>query len=178
LLSATNAGRNEVSARRHLWRRPGIKRCPPDSNGKQKKKERKMKIVVIDGQGGGLGKSIVTQIRKEWEQAEIAAMGANAIATAAMMKAGPDYAATGENAIVHNCKDADVIIGPLGIGFAHSLHGEISPRIAYAVSASHARKILIPISKCNVSVAGVAEKTVSQYLDEMISLLKTHMPQS
>jgi hypothetical protein len=136
-----------------------------------------MKIVVIDGQGGGLGKSIVTQIKKEWEQAEIAALGTNSIATAAMIKAGPDYAATGENAIVHNCKDADIIIGPLGIGFAHSLHGEISARIAYAVSASNARKILIPISKCNVSVAGVAEKPLSQYLDEMISLLRAHISQ-
>jgi hypothetical protein len=131
-----------------------------------------MKILVIDGQGGGLGKSIITQIKKELNQAEIAALGTNSLATASMLKAGPAFAATGEDAIIHNCKDADVIIGPLGIGFAHSLHGEISPRIAYAVSASAARKILIPISKCNVSVAGVAENTISHYLDEMMKLLR------
>lgn len=134
-----------------------------------------MKIVVIDGQGGGLGKVIIEQIRKEFETVEIMAVGANALATAAMLKAGAQAGATGDNAIAYNCSDADIIIGALGIGFANSMHGEISPRAAHAVSTSGAHKILIPVSRCNVSVAGVPDRPMSFYMEEMITILRKHL---
>lgn len=134
-----------------------------------------MRIAVIDGQGGGLGKNIVARIKKEFDNAEIIGVGTNSIATSSMMKAGATYGATGENAIIYNCKKADVIVGALGVGFANSMHGEISPLMANAVSISDAYKILIPISKCNVSIIGVMEKTMFQYIEDMIVELKKLM---
>lgn len=131
-----------------------------------------MKIAVIDGQGGGLGRNIIARIKKEFDNVEIIGIGTNSIATSSMIKAGADYGATGENAIAYNCKKADVIVGALGIGFANSMHGEISPQAAGAVSESDAYKILIPISKCNVCVTGVVDKSMSEYIEDLIIRLK------
>lgn len=131
-----------------------------------------MKILVIDGQGGGLGKSIVSRLKAEKFDIEIIAVGTNSVATSLMLKSGATYAATGENAIVYNCKKSDIIIGALGIGFANSMHGEITPLSAKAVSESDAHKILIPVSKCNISVVGVIEKPLSQYIDDMVSKIR------
>ena len=130
-----------------------------------------MRIVVIDGQGGGLGRTVVEQARLALPDAEILAVGTNAMATLAMLKAGATAGATGENAICHNCAHADVIVGALGIGFAHAMHGEISPAMARAVAESPAPKLLIPISKCSVTVVGVAERTLAQYVSEAVALL-------
>ena len=136
-----------------------------------------MKILVIDGQGGGLGKSIIEQIKqikKDMINCEITAAGTNSAATAAMLKAGADIAATGENAIIYNSKKADIITGAVGICFANSMRGEISPAIAAAVCESDAVKILIPVpmSKCGINIMGVSEKPMAQYIAEAVENIK------
>ena len=129
-----------------------------------------MKILIIDGQGGGLGKNIISRIRKNeaFPECEIIAVGTNSIATSAMLKAGATYGATGENAVVFNCQNADVILGAVGIAFVNSMFGEISPNMANAVSKSSAFKLLVPISKCSVCVVGVVEKPMLSYIDDLI----------
>lgn len=123
-----------------------------------------MKIVVIDGQGGNIGRRIVEEIKAKKIGCEILAIGTNSTATALMMKGGADVGATGENPVVLASRDADVIIGPIGIILADSMYGEITPRMAEAIGASRARKILIPINKC-VVVAGVDETmSISDYI--------------
>lgn len=121
-----------------------------------------MKITVIDGQGGKLGKSIVEQLKKEHPQLELYAIGTNSLATAAMLKAGADYGATGENPCIVNAQDSDIIIGPVGIVIANALLGEITPAIATAVGASKAYKILIPMNRCNHYVVGCNENGLSE----------------
>ena len=128
-------------------------------------------ILVIDGQGGGLGKNIVEQIKKERPGLLITAAGTNSAATAAMLRAGADIGATGESAVVFNCRSADIILGPLGICLSGAMHGEISAAMAAAVSESAALKLLIPVSKCNARIIGVAEKTMAQHVAEMIGEL-------
>ena len=122
-----------------------------------------MKIVVIDGQGGSIGKAIVEQLVKKVDIESIFCIGTNSVATANMLKAGAKYGASGENPVVVACRDADYIIGPIGIIMADSMLGEISPLMAEAVGASNAHKILIPINKC-LTVAGVQNLTLSDYI--------------
>lgn len=120
-----------------------------------------MKITIIDGQGGKIGKSIVEQLKKNHPEQEIYAIGTNSLATAAMLKAGADYGATGENPCIVNAQDSDIIIGPVGIVIANALLGEITPAIATAVGASKAYKILIPMNRCNHYVVGCSENGLS-----------------
>ena len=128
-----------------------------------------MKIVVIDGQGGNIGKRVVEEIKANGIQSEVMAIGTNSTATAAMMKGGADIGATGENPVVLASRDADIIIGPIGLIMADSMYGEITPKMAESVGASKARKILIPINKC-VTVAGVDEsRTISDYIKIAVS---------
>lgn len=134
-----------------------------------------MKIVVIDGQGGGMGKSIVQLLRRELPDADLIAVGTNSAATSAMLKAGAPVGATGENAVVYNCADADLIVGAIGIGFANSMHGEISPLMAQAVSQSRAKKLLIPMNRCNVRVLGSGDNPLSDYLRELAEVV--HSPE-
>ena len=115
-----------------------------------------MKIVVIDGQGGRLGKLLVEAVKDRIPQAEVLAVGTNGIATATMQKAGADHVATGENPVVRGVMDADVVLGPLGIVVAHSILGEVTPRIAEAVGGCRGKKILVPMNSCGVSVAAKA----------------------
>ena len=131
-----------------------------------------MNILVIDGMGGGIGKAIIEHIKSELGDVEITAVGTNSIATSAMIKAGADHGATGENAVVFNCAKAAFIIGVTGIVFANSMHGEISPKMAEAVSSSPGHKILLPIDKCNVTVLGVAEKPIQSYIAEIAKRIK------
>lgn len=114
-----------------------------------------MKVVIIDGQGGSLGKALTEKIKGTG--CEIYAIGTNSIATSAMLKAGADYGATGENPVVVNCRDADIIMGPIGIMAADSLLGEITPRMAAAIACSKAKKILVPVSRCKIYVAGTPD---------------------
>ena len=123
-----------------------------------------MRILVIDGQGGGIGRSLVELLVKNFPDAEVGATGTNSIATETMLKGGPSFAATGENAILFNAAEADVIIGPAGIIMANALHGEISPAIAMAVSSSKAKVVLIPMNHCRAYIAGVEEKKVAAYI--------------
>ena len=122
-----------------------------------------MKIVVIDGQGGSIGKAIVEQLVKKVDVESIFCIGTNSVATANMLKAGAKYGASGENPVIVACRDADYIIGPIVIIMADSMLGEISPLMAQAVGASNAHKILIPINKC-LTVAGVQNLTLSDYI--------------
>ncbi len=132
-----------------------------------------MKIVVIDGQGGGIGKSLIEQIKLKFSDAEIIAIGTNSAATSCMLKAGATYAATGENSVVVACKTADIIAGPIGIVLADSMLGEITQKMSHAVATSNARKVLIPISKCHTSVAGLVEKPMSKYIDDAVDIIKS-----
>ena len=128
-----------------------------------------MKIVVIDGQGGRMGGMIVKKLKEESSALEVYAVGTNSIATAAMLKCGADFGATGENPVVRNSRDADIIIGPIGIIAADAILGEVTPKMAEAVGASDAKKILIPVNSCNIVVAGVEEKPMSAYIAEAVN---------
>ena len=134
-----------------------------------------MKILVIDGMGGGIGKAIVERLVREKRDYSILAAGTNAIATSAMHKAGADQAASGENAIVYNCSRVDVIIGSFGIVLANSMLGEITPPIAEAISSSEAVKILIPTSKCNAHIVGLRELPTAHYIDEIPEIIRTNV---
>lgn len=122
-----------------------------------------MKILVIDGQGGKMGKTIVENLKMELPECKITAIGTNSIATSAMLKAGADMGATGENPVIYNCLDADIIIGSMGIIIANSYMGEITSAMSSAIGNSKAVKILIPVNRCNLYVAGVKELSFSEY---------------
>ena len=113
-----------------------------------------MKIVVIDGQGGKMGRTVIEQLKKSFPSQELVAIGTNSIATSSMIKAGASLGATGENPILVACRDADVISGPIASVMADSLLGEITPAMANAIAASKAYKILIPTNRCNHFIAG------------------------
>ena len=123
-----------------------------------------MKITIIDGQGGKMGKSVIEQLVKRHPELELYAIGPHSIATATMMKAGATYGATGENPCIVNAADSDIIIGPVGIVFANALLGEITPAIATAVGASKAFKILIPTNRCNHYIVGCEEVGLAEYI--------------
>lgn len=124
-----------------------------------------MELLVIDGQGGRMGQQLIRCVRERYPQVHTVAVGTNSMATAAMLKGGAHQAATGENAAVVACRQADVILGPLGIVVADALLGEISPAMALAVGQSRARKILLPIDRCNTLVVGVGDYTLSSLLE-------------
>ena len=130
-----------------------------------------MRILVIDGQGGRMGATLTEQIKNTLPQAEIIAVGTNSLATSAMLRAGAEAAATGENPVIVNSQWADVIVGPIGIITANALLGEITPKMAAAVSESHAKKILLPVSRCAVTVVGVQEKSLTEYVREAVTLI-------
>jgi len=123
-----------------------------------------MKIVIIDGQGGRMGRSVIEQLKKSYPDLELYAIGTNSIATSAMMKAGAALGATGENPAIVNAQDADIIIGPIGIVMANSLLGEITPAMATAIGSSKAYKILIPVNRCNHFIVGCQNNTLTDYI--------------
>jgi len=125
-----------------------------------------MRIAVIDGQGGGLGKAIIERLKNIGEDGiKIIALGTNSIATANMIKTGAKDGATGENPIVYNAPRVDIIMGPIGIIVANSMLGELTPKMAEAITESSAEKILIPFNKCSVYVTGVVEDTLQYHVD-------------
>lgn len=123
-----------------------------------------MKITIIDGQGGKIGQTVIEQLKKIHPELELYAIGTNGIATSAMMKAGADYGATGENPAIVNAQNSDIIVGPIGIVFANSLLGEITPAIATAIGASPAFKILIPVNRCNHYIVGCMDAGIGEYI--------------
>lgn len=131
-----------------------------------------MNILVIDAQGGGLGRQLVASIKKEFPQAEITAVGTNTLATSNMLKAGADHGATGENAVAVGCRRADVIIGPVGIVIADSMYGEITPAMAAAVGQSDVKKLLIPMNQCNNIIVGVKNTSMSVMIEAVIEQLR------
>ena len=120
-----------------------------------------MRVLVIDGQGGGLGRQLVAAISALCPEAELTAVGTNSLAASAMLKAGAARVATGENAVVVNARRADLIVGPLGIVIADALLGEITPTMAQAVCQADAKRVLIPVNHCDNYVVGVPEGPVS-----------------
>ena len=131
-----------------------------------------MNILVMDAQGGGIGKQVVTAVRTRFPDVTIIAVGTNAAATTAMLRAGADEGATGENAAVVCCRRADVIIGPVGIVIADAMLGEVTPRMAVAVGQSAAKRILIPVNHCANFIAGVADLSVGRLVDSVVAELE------
>lgn len=132
-----------------------------------------MKVVVIDGQSGRMGSLLVERIKSAALPCELIAIGTNAIATSAMLKAGADAAATGENPVIVACRDADIIAGPIGILAADSLLGEITPAMAVAIGQSRAKKVLLPVNHCNNIVVGTQNLSLSKLMDEAAELLRS-----
>lgn len=131
-----------------------------------------MKIMVIDGQGGGIGATVIKGLRESvGNDLSILALGTNAIATSRMMKAGANRGATGENAIVRTSQTVDVIIGPLAILMANSMMGEVTPQTASAVSSSDAKKILIPLTQEKVTIVGVSEEPLPHLVDRVVKII-------
>ncbi len=131
-----------------------------------------MRIAVIDGQGGGIGKLIVEKLRVAFgNDIGILAMGTNALAASLMLKAGANEGASGENAIVYNAPKVDVIIGSIGIVCANSMLGELTPAMARAISESNAAKVLIPLNRCNIFVAGIKEEPLPHYIDDAVVIV-------
>lgn len=132
-------------------------------------------ILVIDGQGGGIGRSLVELLKANYPKEEIGVVGANAIATANMVKAGPSFAVTGENGVIYNSSLADVIVGPIGIALANAMHGEITPAMAMAVSSSRAKLVLVPMNHCHAYICGIEEKRITDYLTEAVTIIGQHL---
>ena len=130
-----------------------------------------MKILIVDGQGGGIGRQLVEALKREGER-DITCVGTNAIATSAMLRAGATRAATGENAAIVACREAEVIVGPIGIVVADALLGEVTPRMAAAVGQSRARKVLIPVNQCGNFIVGVpAGQTTAQLVAQAVEAI-------
>lgn len=131
-----------------------------------------MHILVIDAQGGGVGKQLITAIKKELPEAHVTAVGTNSAASSAMLKAGADEAATGENPVVVCSRDADVIVGPIGIVIADAMLGEITSRMAAAVAQSPAVRILIPFNSCSNVIAGVSDLNIKSLIADAVQRIK------
>lgn len=128
------------------------------------------KILIIDGQGGQIGSQLIKSIIEY--DVEIMAVGTNSTATNAMLKAGAKNGATGENSVIVGCKTADIIIGPIGIVIADSLYGEITPKMAIAVGQSNAKKILIPINKCDNIIVGVNDLSLTVMIKNVLKIVE------
>ena len=132
-----------------------------------------MQVLIIDGQGGGIGKALVTQIKAAKLNVDLMGVGTNAMATSALIKAGAEACATGENAVIFNAARADIIMGPLGIIGANALMGEITPAMAAAVSGSEAMKLLLPTQRCNIRISGYRSKPLAAQVKDAVEELRS-----
>ena len=131
-----------------------------------------MNILIIDAQGGGIGKQLVAAVKREFPEVEITAVGTNSVATGAMLKAGADHGATGENAVIVGARKADIIAGPIGIVIADSLYGEVTPAMALAVAQSRAKRILIPSNHCDNILVGVSDLSVGKLIQSAVEEIR------
>lgn len=129
-------------------------------------------IVVVDGQGGNIGRQLIRSVREAFPDVCIRAVGTNSAASVNMLKGGADEAATGENALITACRQADVIVGPIGIAIADALLGEVSPEMAKAVGQSTAKKVLVPLNRCDIYIPGTDGKSTNDILDEAVKTIR------
>ena len=129
-------------------------------------------VLIVDAQGGVIGRQLIAAVRQELPGVRILAVGANVTATAAMLKAGADQGATGENAVVTACRKADVILGPIGIVIADAMLGEITAAMAIAVARSGAKRILIPFDHCDNLIVGVPETSMKLLIKQAVDALR------
>ena len=135
-----------------------------------------MRIAVVDGQGGGIGKAVVENLRNAFgDDIDIVALGTNALVAATMLKAGANEGASGENAVVTTAGKVDIIIGSMAIIAANSMLGELTPAMAKSIAESDAKKILIPLNRCNLYVAGIQNIPLPHYIDNVIEMIKNFM---
>lgn len=135
-------------------------------------------VLIIDGQGGQLGAQLIKSLNMKFPDLNITAVGTNATATTAMVKAGAKQAATGENPIVVACKKADIIVGPIGIVIADSLYGEVTAKMAVAVGQADAVRILIPVNKCENIVVGVEEIKMNHLIEDVLKRMESVLKES
>ena len=131
-----------------------------------------MTILVIDAQGGGIGRQLVAAIKQNISTATVIAVGTNNVATTAMLKAGADEAATGENSVIVGCRRADIIVGPIGIVITDSLLGEVTSKMAIAVAQSNAKRILIPFNHCDNVIVGISDLNTASLIQDAIDEIK------
>ena len=127
-----------------------------------------MHILVIDGQGGNLGRELIRSISNRYPDASIHAVGTNSAATMNMLKNSGITAATGENAVIVACRTADIIVGPVGIVLADALMGEVTPAMACAVGQSSAYRVLLPLNRCETLIAGVHDMNTSSLIEDAL----------
>ena len=150
--------------------------APPTAAATREWGDLMKKLIVIDGQGGGIGSTIIRKVKETFEEeVEVIALGTNAVATAQMLKARANRGASGENAICRTVPKADVILGPIGIIMAHAMMGEVTPAMAEAVAASPAPKLLLPLSLENVAVIGSSTLPLPKLVDELIANHLRHL---
>lgn len=147
-------------------------RCP----AKQFKGVKDMRIAVVDGQGGGIGKHIMERLRRELPpEVEFLALGTNALATSVILRAGANEGATGENAVIYNASRVDLILGPVSILFPHAMMGELTPAMAAALAASPARKILLPLVRGPVELVGLRPEPLPHLIEELVQRVKEYV---
>ena len=135
-------------------------------------KRTELLVAVIDGQGGGMGRALTEAVKKNFPDLRVRALGTNALATAAMLKGGADEGATGENAVIFGAGRAHILLGPVGIRAANGLLGEVTPRMAEAIGASEAVKILLPSQRCSIRLAVGPGQPLQVYLENAMGLLE------
>lgn len=134
-----------------------------------------MIVAVVDGQGGGIGRSIVEKIKGALPQVRVVALGTNSAATGQMLRAGADDGATGENAIIHNMQHVDIVVGVIGILNANSMMGELTPAMAAAIGGSHTYKVLLPINRCHIHVVSVEEAPLGVHVEHAVQAVKEYI---